>query len=49
MFQRELTVRTIQRLPLKSWYTNLQQKPLNTDGTLQTTYPRRKQNRQTDF
>ena len=28
-FPRELTVRTIQRLTLKSWYTNLQQKLLN--------------------
>ena len=27
-FQRELTVRTIQRLTLENWYTNLQQKPL---------------------
>ena len=44
-----------QRLTLESWYTNLEQTPLNKrcqqlpPGALQTTYPRRKRNRQTDF
>ena len=40
-----------QRLTLGSWYTNLEQTPLNRCQqvpALQKTYPRRKRNRQTD-
>ena len=36
--QRELTVRTIQRMNLKSWYTSLQQKPLNRCKQVQVPY-----------
>ena len=36
----KITVRTIQRMNLKSWYTNLQQKPRNRCQQVQVPYKR---------
>ena len=48
---RTCSTNYFQWLTLGSWYTNLQQTPLNRCQqvpALQKTYPRRKRNRQTD-